>query len=266
MSRLVYMHWHEAEAKERAERLRAAGHEVAVHWTTGGPALRGFRASPPEAFVIDLSRLPSYGREAGAALRGSKATRRVPLVFVGGDPDKVAGVRAMLPDATYTAWRSVRGAIRRALAHPVSDPVAPSYMQRFAGRPLVEKLGIKSGLAVALAGAPEGFEAELGPLPGGVTLRRRAAGRAELVVLFARSQAELARRFPAASRTVSEAGALWLAWPKQASGAATDLVQSAVRAYGLERGWVDFKICSVNATWSALCFARRGSGRTKRGS
>ena len=74
---------------------------------------------------------------------------------------------------------------------------------------------------------------------------------------FARSQADLVRRFPAAERALPEKGALWICWPKKASGIASDLSEPAVRAFGLARGLVDYKICAVNETGSGLCFARR---------
>jgi len=53
--------------------------------------------------VIDLNRLPSQGRDLGIALRTYKTTRQVPLVFVDGDPEKVARIREILPDAVYTS-------------------------------------------------------------------------------------------------------------------------------------------------------------------
>ena len=52
-------------------------------------------------------------------------------------------------------------------------------------------------------------------------------------------------------------GSLWLAWPKKASGVASDLNETSVRAYGLESGWVDYKVCAVDRTWSGLLFTRR---------
>jgi len=39
--------------------------------------------------------------------------------------------------------------------------------------------------------------------------------------------------------------------------AGAGLTQPAVRAFGLAAGWVDFKISSIDDTWSGLCFARR---------
>ena len=52
-------------------------------------------------------------------------------------------------------------------------------------------------------------------------------------------------------------GGLWIAWPKKTSGVLTDLNQSEVRRAGLSSGLVDYKICAINSTWSALRFAKR---------
>ena len=38
---------------------------------------------------------------------------------------------------------------------------------------------------------------------------------------------------------------------------ASDLGEREVRAFGLAAGWVDYKICAIDATWSGLCFSRR---------
>jgi len=38
---------------------------------------------------------------------------------------------------------------------------------------------------------------------------------------------------------------------------ATDIAEADARAFGLAAGWVDYKICAVDATWSGLLFARR---------
>jgi hypothetical protein len=48
-------------------------------------------------------------------------------------------------------------------------------------------------------------------------------------------------------------------WPKKASGAPSDLTEPVVRAFGLARGFVDYKISAIDATWSGLCFARRAA-------
>ncbi|HUH08241.1 MAG TPA: hypothetical protein VML96_10605 [Egibacteraceae bacterium] len=132
----------------------------------------------------------------------------------------------------------------------------------YSGTPLARKLGIKAGAAVALLGAPEGFA--LTDLPDGVDVRSRAAGRLDVIVLFARSQAELARRFPAAMRVLEPAGGLWVAWPKKASGVATDLSFEVVQPRGLDAGLVDNKICAIDETWSGLRFVYRLRDRPSR--
>ncbi|MCP4662787.1 MAG: DUF3052 domain-containing protein [bacterium] len=132
-------------------------------------------------------------------------------------------------------------------------------MDGYSGTPLPKKLGIRAGSVVALLGAPAGFERKLGELPEGVRLKKQARGHADVILLFARSRANLEARFPAAARALAEGGGLWIVWPKKASGVASDLTLPAVRAFGLGSGFVDYKICAVDETFSGLLFARRRS-------
>ena len=101
MSRVYLVHWKPAEGVERARPLRRGGHEVHVRTPEDQAALRELAEDPPDAFVIDLDRTPSRGRDLALWLRQRKATRRVPIVFAGGDAVKVARVRELIPDAGY---------------------------------------------------------------------------------------------------------------------------------------------------------------------
>ncbi len=261
MARLILVHWNADEAADRAMRLGAAGHAVTVFCEPkSGTTLRAWRDDPPDAFVIDLARLPSHGRAVGVELRRQKGTRDVPLFFVpGADDAKNAGVQALLPDATYVAWRGLPAALRRALAAraKTEKPVVPDTMAGYSGTPLPKKLGIKPGGRVRLLGAPKDFEALLTPLPEGVRLARRGTTVASVVLFFVTSRATLERGFAGASRLVAEGGRLWTLWPKKASGRACDTGEGGIRAFGLATGWVDYKIAAIDATWSGLCFARR---------
>ena len=127
-------------------------------------------------------------------------------------------------------------------------------MAGYSGTPLPQKLGIKDGARVRLRGAPGGFARTLGVVP-------RARGEADVIVLFARSEADLRRGFARARRSLSTAGGLWVAWPKKASGVATDLTEGAVRRYGLSQGLVDNKVCAIDETWSGLRFVVRLADR-----
>jgi hypothetical protein len=99
MARVFVLHWHQAEAEERAAALRAAGHTVTLHWsTTTHPTLQG---NLPEVAVISLDRLPSHGRAVAEWLWEAKARRHIPIVFAGSDPEKTAATRAKFPGAHY---------------------------------------------------------------------------------------------------------------------------------------------------------------------
>ena len=122
----------------------------------------------------------------------------------------------------------------------------------YSGTPLVSKLGIKPGATLGLIGAPDDFDRTLGELPDGVAVRRRLQGRLDVIVAFYVERSALERRIPALRGALQPAGGLWLAWPKRASGVATDLSDTVVRELGLAAGLVDNKVCAIDAVWSGL--------------
>ena len=126
----------------------------------------------------------------------------------------------------------------------------------YSGTPTARKLGIKPGFAVCVVGAPKGFAAVLAPLPPGVTLSAAATAPADLFVAFVRSARELEARLGELGTRI-ERQTLWLAWPKQAAKVRTDLTGNVVREAGLAAGWVDYKVCAIDPTWSGLAFKRR---------
>jgi len=260
MHRVRLIHWKASEAEERAQGLRPAGCEVECE-ALSPAGLRALRENPPCVCVIDLSRAPSQGRDLALGLRKYKSTRHVPLVFVGGDPVKVARIKDLLPDAVYTTWDEIRTSLEQAIAHPPSDPVVPdSVFAAYAGTPLPKKLGIKANSVVALVGAPEGFEETLGELPEGVVLHRstdeRPDAAPDLAMWFATSREEVEGRIEEMG-AFADKGCLWIAWPKKASGVESNLSQNVVRQIGLASGLVDYKVCAIDATWSGLCFTQR---------
>lgn len=137
-------------------------------------------------------------------------------------------------------------------------------MAGYSGTPLAKKLGIRAGNRVCTLGAPASLEAALEPVPPDVTLQTSLRGRAafDVVLLFAKRQADVASRFAALRDRLTPAGGLWVCWPKKASGVPTDLTDAWVREYGLATGLVDNKVCAVDETWSALRFVIRLRDRT----
>ncbi len=258
MAKVALVHWNAEEWAERALRLARAGHVVPkVPVEKGTAGLRSLVVNPPDAIVIDLSRLPSHGQAVAIAFRQQRGTRQVPLVFVEGEPKKVAKVREQLPDAEYSRWRTIRSAVSAALRRRNMKPVVPGTMAGYSGTPLPKKLGIKAGSSVALLGAPRDFLNTLGHLPDEVSVHNHPRTPADVVILFVRSSGELRRKLPTGKRAMSPRGRLWMAWPKKASGVVTDVTERTIRETGLASGLVDFKIAAIDATWAGLCFAKR---------
>jgi hypothetical protein len=67
----------------------------------------GGSARPPQAVVIDLERIPSAGRDVALWLRYQRGTRSVPIVFVDGEPEKLARSQADLHRRFAGAARSL---------------------------------------------------------------------------------------------------------------------------------------------------------------
>ena len=131
----------------------------------------------------------------------------------------------------------------------------------YSGTPLRQKLGFKEGTQAAVAGAPRGLKQLLGALPKGATLAAPASAALDLGLIFVTRAVDLRRAVPIWAHRLKPAGMLWVAWPKKASGAETDLTEDVVRLVGLQGGLVDVKVCAIDATWSGLRFVVRLADR-----
>jgi len=74
----------------------------------------------------------------------------------------------------------------------------------------------------------------------------------DVIVLFASERAVLAARVGEQMAAIRQAGMLWIAWPKRASGVPTDVTENVVREVALPLGLVDTKVCAIDETWSGL--------------
>jgi hypothetical protein len=244
------IHREPEEAAALAGRLRDRGIEARPYLSLGTRGFRDIRGDIPDAILIDLTRLPSYGKAIGVLLREHKALGGIPLVFLTGDPKKTAAVKRVLPDATYTEWSGVATAVDRAMARPksVKAPRHPS-------RSVEQKLGIGTGTTVALFHPPEGYA-----LPADA--RTAKPDEAAVVMLWARTEAGLDRDLPRLAKIMMKGRRVWLLWPKRTSGVETNLNMYRVRELAQGYGLTDYKVCSIDDTWSAMAVGpRRYAGR-----
>jgi hypothetical protein len=130
-------------------------------------------------------------------------------------------------------------------------------MAGYSGTPLLKKLGIKEGNRVLLRHAPAALPEELKGYA-----KARLQDRLDVIILFARSFAEFKREFAAHQGSIKAEGAIWVAWPKKASGMQTDLTENAIRDTALKTPFVDVKVCAIDETWSGLKLVVRKEHRS----
>ena len=243
--------WNAELAKQRAGLLKRPGWKVDASPLRVSGLIGQFSAHPPAVVVLDLDRLPSHGREVGVLLRDSKSTRRIPLVFAGGAPEKVERVRVELPDAVFTGWDRIAAAIDRAVRDAPAEPVrARSHMERFACASLPRKLDIKPGIVVALLGAPEGFEDVLDGSEA--EIQTSITRRTQMVLWFVRARRELETEMPYLAARLPVGCGFWVIYPKQSGRFRVDFNLTDVRAAGNAVGLVDHKICAVDRDWTGM--------------
>ena len=130
----------------------------------------------------------------------------------------------------------------------------------YSGTPLPKKLGIVDDVVFTVLHAPPGFEATLGDY-GNAVWQRNLMPPIDVVVAFFTERVRLRDEWPTLTEAAQPAGGIWVAWPKKASGLATDIVEDALRATLLKTGWVDNKVCAIDDTWSGLRFVMRAENR-----
>jgi hypothetical protein len=132
-------------------------------------------------------------------------------------------------------------------------------MAGYSGKPLTQKLGIKPGVTVVAINPPADYRDLLAPLPDGAAIVTDAPAP-PIVHAFVASRAELAVLVEHLVALPGPGGALWISWPKKSSPLFVDLTEGGIREFLLPTGWVDVKVCAVDADWSGLKFLRRRTG------
>jgi hypothetical protein len=123
----------------------------------------------------------------------------------------------------------------------------------YSGTPLPVKLGVKTGQAVAVLGAPAGFAESLAA-QAGVEVRPDLDGGTpfDVIMFFAPWRADLEAELGHLREHMAPACGLWIAWPKRAARVPTDMSDTVVREVALPTGLVDNKVCAIDAVWSGL--------------
>jgi hypothetical protein len=122
----------------------------------------------------------------------------------------------------------------------------------YSGTPLAAKLGIVQGSEVLLVGAPRGYRALLAPLPAAVRFVHQASPSTTLVQIFETRKSPLAAALAGFREALQPTATVWVSWPKKAARIPSEITEDTVRELALPLGFVDVKVCAVDATWSGL--------------
>lgn len=151
------------------------------------------------------------------------------------------------------------------MAH--SAPSAPARSSAgYSGTPLWKKLGVKDGQTTWRVGMPESVAEEIaagGVAPALVTKPKAGLAMAHL---FVTRRAELGLHLEKLRGLLAPDGVVWVSWPKKTlpknvTPIASDITEDGVRAEALPLGFVDIKVCAVDAVWSGLKLVIRRSER-----
>ena len=133
----------------------------------------------------------------------------------------------------------------------------PAATAGYSGKPLWQKLGLKPGLRVRLAHAPDDYFSLCDFDAAQVALIAHKADACDFTYVFATPRTALERDLSGLIAGLADRGVLWISWPKKSAKPATDISENTLREIALPLGLVDIKVCAVNEVWSALKFVRR---------
>ena len=120
----------------------------------------------------------------------------------------------------------------------------------YSGTPLAKKLSLKDGMSVWFHAMPTSVRAEI----DNAALDERGAPEPGLQTahIFTTERIELERLLTELRTLIDPTGFVWVSWPKKASKVPTDITEDTIREICLPMGWVDVKVCAVDAVWSGL--------------
>jgi hypothetical protein len=122
----------------------------------------------------------------------------------------------------------------------------------YAGTPLAGKLGLDAGRTLLTLGAPSNYADLIGPPLAQLTRAKALGPTVDIVHMFTASRSRLATALLDCRRQLRSDAVIWVSWPKKTSGVPTEVSEDTIREIALPLGFVDIKVCAVDATWSGL--------------
>jgi hypothetical protein len=130
----------------------------------------------------------------------------------------------------------------------------------YSGTPLRKKLGVTAGQRWWRLAMPDDVAAAI-DADGAPDLLAVPVAGLDGAHLFVTSRAVLAAELARLRPLLAPAGMIWVSWPKKTAKVPTDIIEDVIRSLALPLGYVDVKVCAVDAIWSGLKLVIRKSER-----
>jgi hypothetical protein len=118
--------------------------------------------------------------------------------------------------------------------------------------PLAKKLGIKSATSIRIVNGPEYYFNLFSDLPHDLREVVKGTEKVDLLHYFTMNRNYFLQDIRKLKTAIRKTGAIWISWPKKASGIITDIDEKFIREIALENGLVDVKVCAIDEIWSGL--------------
>lgn len=130
----------------------------------------------------------------------------------------------------------------------------------YSGTTLRKKLGVVPGQMTWRLAMPEAVAAKIDGDDPPLLVVVPVAGLA-MAHVFVTEAKVLAAALTQLRGVLAPNGMVWVSWPKKAAKVPTDITEDRIRALALPMGFVDVKVCAVDAVWSGLKLVIRVSER-----
>ena len=136
----------------------------------------------------------------------------------------------------------------------------------YSGTPLWKKLGVKDNQLTWRLKMPASVAEEIALSGAQPKLVKTPKADLEMAHVFVTRKRELAEHLEWLRGVLAQDGVVWVSWPKKTvpkdvAKIETDITEDGVREAALPLGFVDVKVCAIDAVWSGLKLVIRKSER-----
>lgn len=122
----------------------------------------------------------------------------------------------------------------------------------YSGTPLAKKLNLRDGQRCWFHAMPDSVADEIDEYALDLRFVSDPAQDIDAAHIFVTERANLDRLLTNLRHQIAPDGQVWVSWPKKAAKVPTDITEDTIREICLPLGFVDTKVCAVDAVWSGL--------------